>query len=160
MYKVIEGHNNMYSIGDDGTVINNKTGKKLKAVKSGSGYYHITLCYGRKENVLIHRLVAKAYISNPDNLPIVNHKDENKGNNSANNLEWCTQKYNANYGKGAMVKNSPIIQKDIEGNIIRRWASIKEAAENLNLKYQVISRVCRKIRKTSGGFCWEYDNKG
>ena len=74
-------------------------GKTLSPIKNGGGYLRVNLCnkYGRKA-VFVHRLVAKAFIENFDNLPEVNHKDENKENNSLENLEWCDAKYNSNYG--------------------------------------------------------------
>ena len=96
--KIIEGHNGAYSITSDGRVFNNFKKQFVKPPKGKNGYLHVTLCYGNKKDVLIHRLVAQAFVNNPDNLPVVNHKDENKLNNSAENLEWCTMKYNNNYG--------------------------------------------------------------
>lgn len=156
LWKNIEGHSGAYLISNEGVVFNQLTGKPLKSVIGTNGYCHVTLCYGVKEDVSIHRLVAQAFIPNPDNLPEVNHKDENKANNSVDNLEWCTCKYNANYGLGALRRNTAIIQKDKAGNVIKQWNSMKEAAGILGLKYQSISRVCRGLRKTCGGYKWEY----
>lgn len=76
-----------------------KSKKFLKPVKNNTGYSIVCLHKdGEHKNYYIHRLVAEAYIPNPDNLPQVNHKDENKENNSLQNLEWCTHEYNNNYG--------------------------------------------------------------
>ena len=87
-----------YAVSNYGTVINIKRDKVLKPGVAG-GYLRVVLCNnGKMRNHLIHRLVALAFISNPDNLPEVNHKDENKTNNCVWNLEWCTKKYNNNYG--------------------------------------------------------------
>lgn len=155
-YKTISGHESAYLIGDDGSVKNKITNKILKPVKGKGGYYHVTLCYGKKEDCLVHRLVAIAFIKNPNNLPCVNHKDENKENNCVDNLEWCDHKYNLNYGKMKQIRNTQIIQKDKEGKFVKVWNSMKEASERLNIKYQGISRVCRKQRKTCGGYIWEY----
>ena len=155
-WKEIKGHDGAYLIGSNGKVFNQRTGKYLKPIKGSNGYYHVTLCYGKKEDCMIHRLVAEAFLPNADNLPQVNHKDENKLNNSVENLEWCTAKYNVNYGKGALQRNSPVLQIDSAGNVVRQWNSIKEASEELGIKAQGISRVCRKGRKTSGGFRWAY----
>lgn len=76
------------------------TGKILTPQFDGRGHYlHVQLSNGEKSRIeLVHRLVAKAFIENPYNFPEVNHKDENKTNNMANNLEWCDHKYNNNYG--------------------------------------------------------------
>ena len=73
--------------------------KVMKTTFNDSGYEEIKLCKNNKyTQVFIHRLVAQAFIPNPNNLPFVNHKDENPRNNCADNLEWCTAKYNTNYG--------------------------------------------------------------
>lgn len=156
LLKEIKGHNSAYLVGSNGAVLNIVTGKYLKPVKGTNGYYHVTLCYGKKEDRSVHRLVAEAFVPNPNNLPCVNHKDENKLNNNADNLEWCDAKYNVNYGIGALARNSPVVQKDIDGNIIKFWGSMKEASEALNIKYQGISSVCRGRNKTCGGYKWEY----
>lgn len=155
LFRTIKGHEE-YMIGDKGTVMNMQTKKFLKPVKGNNGYLHITLCYGKREDCMVHRLVAEAFIPNPDNLPQVNHKDENKLNNSVDNLEWCTAKYNVNYGKCATHRNTPVVQMSHDGKLIRCWNSIKEASEFLNIKYQGISCVCRGVRKTCGGFRWKY----
>lgn len=159
LWKQIEGHQGAYLIGSNGEIFNQKTGKYLKPVRGSNGYCHVTLCYGEKEDCMIHRLVAETFIPNPGNLPQVNHKDENKLNNAVENLEWCTSKYNVNYGQGALQRNSPVLQIDKCGNVIKHWNSIKEASEELRIKSQGISRVCRKQRRSCGGFRWEYAEK-
>ena len=110
--KTITGYEN-YAITDTGKVINLKTSKELKQ-REKKGYMNVSLFNkGKKKNELVHRLVAKAFISNPNNLPQVNHKDENSKNNNVSNLEWCTQKYNNNYGtyreraRKRMLENNP-----------------------------------------------------
>lgn len=156
LFKQIKGHSSAYLVGSNGAIFNQITGKYLKPTLGSNGYYHLTLCYGERKDCLVHRLVAEAFIPNPHNLPCVNHKDENKRNNSAENLEWCTDKYNLNYGKCPSIKSTPVIQRSLNGNFIKKWNSIKEASQALNIKYQGISRVCRHIRKSCGGFLWEY----
>lgn len=80
-----------YQIYEDGRVWSNKTNKFLKPMKNQGGYCYVQLFDGHKgRNFFIHRLVVMAFIPNPDNLPQVNHKDENPENNSVENLEWCT----------------------------------------------------------------------
>ena len=98
MYKVIEGYPN-YSVSDSGQVMNNKTGRILKTYAHKDGYRAVKLYHNRKnKTLLVHRLVALAFIPNPCNYPQINHKDENTSNNCVENLEWCTGKYNCNYG--------------------------------------------------------------
>lgn len=85
--------------------------KVLKPYKDGKNYYFVVGLHkdGKKQYKLIHRLVADAFIPNPNNLPIVNHKDENKENNNVDNLEWCTYKYNSNYGNARMLMSKKAI---------------------------------------------------
>ena len=140
IWKDIEDYEEYYQISNLGRIRNKKESRILKPSKSG-GYYHISLRYGNKKEMLIHRLVAKAFIPNPLNLSYVNHKDENKLNNNVENLEWCTAKYNNSYGKGALARNQRVIQYDLQGNAIKIWESIKEASEELGVsqEYQLVA---------------------
>ena len=157
IFKDIKGYEGLYMISNKGnvkTLINNKI---MVLRVNHAGYCQVCLSKkGQKKSFLVHRLVAEAFVDNPNNYPCVNHIDEVKTNNDVNNIEWCTYQYNNNYGKNATQRNTRIIQYDSNNNYIREWGSLKEAAEYLNLKYQGISRVCRGLRKTSGGFHWEY----
>ena len=88
-----------YLIYPDGKVFSTKSNKFLKPNITPQGYKSVELFNNNgSKRLLIHRLVAQAFIPNPENLPQVNHKDENPSNNNVDNLEWCTQKYNCNYG--------------------------------------------------------------
>lgn len=120
------------------------------------GYYHATLCLDRKfYNLYPHQLVAKAFLPNPNNYPVVNHKDENPKNDvvwfntdgsidvNNSNLEWCTQKHNSNWGNAsakkieAMKRNGmirPVVLYDNDGNIIEEYESISEAERRNNIK--------------------------
>lgn len=90
----------MYSISTFGRVKSLYTNKILKPINN-RGYRFVTLMKDNKRyNCAIHRLVAKAFIANPNRYPVINHKDENKANNIITNLEWCDAKYNVNYGTG------------------------------------------------------------
>lgn len=95
-----EGYENLYEVSNLGRVrrIGKKNGKCLKPYPNKKGYLQVDLTNnGKRKCCRIHRLVAKAFIPNPNNLEEVNHKDENKTNNMVTNLEWCTSEYNANY---------------------------------------------------------------
>ena len=104
MWKDIEGYEGLYQVSNTGQAksLNYKGSGEAKLLKQSTnkqGYKRITLCKnGKTKRYSVHRLVALAFIPNPDNLPIINHKDENPSNNNVNNLEWCTYKYNINYG--------------------------------------------------------------
>ena len=88
-----------YQVTDDGRVWSKISNKYLKEKLTVDGYLRVCLCgeNGSRRQVCIHRLVAEAFIPNPTNLPQVNHKDENKTNNSVENLEWCSSQYNNTY---------------------------------------------------------------
>lgn len=95
----IKGYEGLYQVSNYGKIINIKRNKELKLHKDKYGYLKVTLSKNNfKKNFLVHRLVALAFISNPNNLLQINHKDENKMNNCVDNLEWCNAKYNCNYG--------------------------------------------------------------
>ena len=98
IWKPIIGYENLYKINNYGEVLSLRSNKILKPNDNGIGYFIIQLCKnGKRKNYLIHRLVAEHFLDNPNNLPEVNHKDEDKSNNFVNNLEWCKHKYNMNY---------------------------------------------------------------
>lgn len=155
VWKDISIGKGIYQISNEGRIRNALTRQILSPSRSGE-YLHIKLGYGINKYVLIHRLVAETFIPNPYGFMCVNHKDENKMNNHADNLEWCTYQYNARYGKGALIRNSRIIQYDMAGNAICIWESAKEAAETLELKYQGISACCRNKHKSCGGYMWSF----
>lgn len=95
----IKGYEGIYAITSCGRVWSYRAQKFMKPQKAHNGYYFVKLSYNGKQTYpKIHRLVAQAYIPNPDNLPQVNHKDEIRNHNWINNLEWCDAKYNCNYG--------------------------------------------------------------
>ncbi|MEE6721116.1 NUMOD4 domain-containing protein [Limosilactobacillus reuteri] len=98
-WKPIEGYEDYYLVSNKGNVKSIRSKKILKPRIGDAGYYYLVFSvHGKRKTVKIHRLVANAFIPNPNNLPMINHKDENKLNNNVNNLEWCTPKYNTNYG--------------------------------------------------------------
>ncbi len=111
IWKPILGYENLYNISNLGNVFSIKNNRNIKPTKNSKGYLMVGLCKKKKrKSCLVHRLVAKAFIDNPSNLPEINHKDENPSNNAASNLEWCTHKYNMSYNNlGKRVK----IQKEL-----------------------------------------------
>lgn len=138
-------------------------GKILKPVRDKLGYLRVSLKQNTKtKTFLVHRLVAIAFIPNPNNLPYVNHIDENTSNPVFTNLEWCTEQYNVCYGnsvaKSAKSRWRRVIQYDKEMNEIARFDSVKAASENIGIAQQNISAVCRGRAKYCGGFLWKYED--
>lgn len=123
---------------------------------------------GKDKFFPVHKLVALAFLPNQKNLPIINHKDENKYNNKVENLEWCDYHYNYYYGtsserarknislslKGKGAK--PILQYTLEGEFVREWDSIKQASEELNLNASVICNYLKGRFKSAYGYVWKY----
>lgn len=158
IYKTIEEFPN-YEVSNMGNV-RRKGRKMLKPLfTKNTGYYMVCLYneFGNKR-VLIHRLVADAFLSNPNNYPVVNHINEDKTDNRVENLEWCTRSYNINYGtsinKIRKSKQKGCLQMDMEGNIIKEWECIRVAQRTL--KINNISKCCMGKMKTTGGYKWKY----
>ena len=103
----------------------------------------------------VHRLVAEAFIPNPNNLPTVNHKDENKMNNSAENLEWMSIADNIKYSCCKSIN-----QLSIDGEFIRNWDSASEVSKELNFNASNILRCCKGLRKSAHGYKWCYVEGG
>ena len=138
-------------------------GKALKNQRCSNGYVEVACTRSGKRKVfLLHRLVAKLFIPNPDELPEVNHIDENISNCRADNLEWCTSKYNANYGtrnERCLANNPqkrPVEQYTKDGEFVKRWEMIADAAKHVGIDGSAITRVCMGKQHTSAGFVWRY----
>ena len=150
--------------------------KILKAGDDGSGYLQVVLCKGGKDKPCkVHRLVAEAFLENPDNLPDINHIDENSHNNNVNNLEWCTRKYNINYGtrniragksNSKANTNNPklsiaVISINKISGLITEFPSTMEAERVLGIDHSHIVKCCKGRQKSAGGFYWMYaDQEG
>lgn len=150
IWKIVDECPN-YSVSNLGRVKNNKTNKLMKP-NYGKDKYHRVELSGKK--FLVHRLVAKAFIPNPDNLPAINHKDSVRNNNVVENLEWCTIEYNTRYSlpRHTEVTGKKILQIDSNGNVVKEWESISEAARQLNIPRYVIHGCCNN----NSGFDFKY----
>lgn len=153
------GYEGLYEVSNFGRVRRN--GKILKPAMMRNGYLRVDLYKnGIAKHSALHRLVALAFLPNPDNLPYINHKDEDKTNNSIDNLEWCTPLYNSNYGKSRQKisesKYKPVLQYDLNGKFIKEYPSIQKAAEELSISATHISHVCKGSRNKTGGYIWKY----
>lgn len=127
-----------------------------------NGYLYVGFCLnGKSKSLLIHRLVAKAFIPNPQNFPVVNHINGIKGDNRVENLEWLTpgenQKHAFRIGlKKATDSSKPIYQFSLNGEFIREWKNFKEVTDSLGYDRSALIRVCKQRQKSSYGYTWKY----
>ena len=166
IWKDIDGYEGLYQVSNKGHVKSLKWGKEriLRPVIDRYGYYYIMLYNDSvRKHFKLHRLVAQAFIPNPENKPQVNHKDENKLNNCVNNLEWSTAKENSNYGtrneRMGYSLSKPILQYSKSGDFIREWKSASEVEREFGINHSHIASCCRGKRKSSGNFIWRYKEK-
>ena len=159
---IYDGLDTNYMISDDGKVKNPK-GKEMK-LQIQQGYCHVTIQINKKgKRFRVHRLVAEAFIPNPENKPYVNHIDGNRMNNNINNLEWVTPQENTLHAvsTGLMqpTREKEIIQFDLDGNKIAEYKSISEAARQTNSEVSKICLCCSLQRITHNDFQWRYKNE-
>ena len=134
--------------------------KILKQYMNHTGYYSVQI-KGKKH---VHKLVLENFVENVNNLPCINHRDENKENNKLYNLEYCTYKYNTNYGttpkRISETKRKKYGRKtnqyDLQGNFLKTWNNAREIDQELNIAWQNVWKCCNGKRKTAGGFIWKY----
>ena len=174
-YRDIEGYEGHYMVDAKGNVFSLKRKKIMTPCKSNNGYMQVHLSIdGVMKSHKIHRLVAKAFIPNPYNLPQVNHKDEDKTNNCVENLEWCTQSYNMNYNDGqkrrassrdyeeiskkrSEAQSKEVTQYDFDGRIVAIWRNAYVAEEH-GYNRTMINQCCLGNKKSHKGYVWKYTN--
>ena len=163
VFRDIPGYEGLYQVSNLGNVKSlgngdnkNNVGKErmLKLQKDKDGYLTVFLSiHNYKRLHKVHRLVALAFLPNPNNYPQINHKDKNKSNNNVDNLEWCTAQYNVDYSV-----SKPVNQYSLDGIYIATYKSIKEASRTTGTDQTGIVQCCKGKLKTSGGFIWKYVN--
>ena len=183
IWKTIEDYPN-YMVSNMGRVKRLSTGyyrrteKILNPQIQSNGYLHINLSQkGKTKCFLVHRLIAQVFIPNPNNLPQVNHINENKTDNRVENLEWCDRKYNINYGNGiskrvktnkengtykkigeinSKIRSKSILQFSKDNSFIRKWDSIIDVQRELGYDNRQICSCLKNRQKTAKGFKWVY----
>lgn len=177
IWKDIRGFEGMYQVSNLGNIkslsrkarISNGKyrtvgGQIITPMMCSGGYLEVNLySHGKRFVRLLHRVVAEAFIPNPHGYPQINHKDENITNCAADNLEWCTAKYNANYGtrNSRMMENRefrPVDQYDKYGNFIKHYDKIADAESETGASTTAIIRVCKGKQHTSLGYVWKYSD--
>lgn len=174
VWKDIEGYEGLYQVSSFGRVKSFdsidkldriRKGRVLKGIKDVKGYLLVNLY---KNSIVstkkIHRLVAQAFIPNPENKPQVNHIDENKTNNMVSNLEWSTSKENNNHGtridRMAKTQSIPLIATNLKTGKSTEFYGVSECARQLNLNRGNITSVLKGRRNQTGGYTFKYLNEG
>lgn len=188
-YYIINNLGSVRSLGRDNKYKKRHNPKELSQRKDKDGYKIVTLYDkdGNRKDFKVHRLVAMTFIPNPNNYPVVNHKNEIRDCNYVENLEWCTVKYNSNYGtmpykRSIWQKGKPkpssqgknnyfygkhfsgslspcskkVVQYSLNGELLNTYNCTREAGEAAGVSASLISVCCRGLRKTGGGYKWEY----
>ena len=173
IWKDIEGYKGLYQVSNMGRVkslertVRCDRGYRiiperiLKTGKNNCGYLHVQLCKeGKVITCRVHRLVAQAFIENPNNLPVINHKDEDKTNNCVDNLEFCSYSYNNSYGTGnkkrAKKLSKPVIGISKSNGLILEFPSLMEASRQVRIDQCSICKCCQGRRKSAKGYYWHY----
>ena len=168
IWKDIEGFESIYQVSNHGRVRSldrlDNLGKRIKGIirkisKQSSGHNYVLLSKnGKPKRESVHRLVGNAFIPNPNNLPYMNHKDENPDNNRVENLEWCTVLYNNTYNN----RHKKIGQKlsipiyVLDGECDYYFESTKKASDFFGLHTGHVAECLKGRAKTHKGFKYEY----
>lgn len=182
IWKDVKGYEGLYQVSSFGSVKSadtklyhktswgnytyyNKKGKILKPYHNNKGYLIVNLYKdGKCKHFLIHRLVAEAFVPNLDNLPEVDHIDENKNNNIYSNLLWCDRLYNNTKGvqskegrrKSASFRMKRVSQYNLDGTLLNVYNGVRIAEEQTNISNANIIKCCKGKAKTAGGYIWRY----
>lgn len=187
IWKDVKGYEGLYKACNLIKVMNVRTGKILKPAKASNGYLTVALCKnGVQKTHTIHRIIAEAFIPNPDNKPCIDHINTDRTDNRIENLRWVTYKEqmeneltkehckeahktetdnwfkcgnkNLMYGKtGEKCPTSkPVLQYDLDGNFIKEWECMREVERVLGIQQSKISLCCQGKRNKTGGYRWAY----
>lgn len=174
IWKDIRGYEGKYQVSNCGRVkslqrwdsLHNRVHKREKLLKQNydrKGYAKVKLYDStHKQTLPVHRLVATAFILNPDNKPQVNHINGIKADNTVENLEWCSNIENQHHARingladNCKKKGKAVVQCDLQGNVVKVWKNIKTASTTLHLQSSCICLCCKGKRDSAGGYIWKY----
>lgn len=164
VWKDVPGYEGIYFASNLGRVRSNRC--VLRPSIHRDGYCHVVFCVkGVRKYLSVHRVVALAFIPNPENLPQINHKDENKVNNCVENLEWCTMDYNIHYGTGQIRSRNrglpsnvkPVTQYSLDGVFIAKYPSTMDAYRKTGVNQANINACAHHKHHQMKGFVWRFD---
>ena len=164
IWRHIPGFEGNYLVSDVGQVWSIRRGICLKPKIDRYGYEVVTLSIkGKAYSRTVHRLVAQAFLPNPNNLATVNHINENKVDNRVENLEWMSVADNDNYGsrnkKMANTKCRLPVEQILPNGITIKYKGVKDASRKTGINRSSIAICCQHKRKTAGGYRWRYINE-
>jgi len=174
VWKDVVGYEGLYEVSNSGKVRMLRNGNshymaEKRCQKNNKGY--LTTMLSNKDRSrkrwLVHRLVAIAFLPNPNNYPYINHKDENKENNSVDNLEWCDNRYNVLYSlerheratpntRNGKRKHMRVIQCTMDGEVIREWENAREVFRETGMSDCSVTSCCLGKRNMAYGYKWRY----
>jgi hypothetical protein len=174
-WKNISEYEGLYQVSSFMKVLNVKTGKILKLFKNEKGYLNVNLSKnGDIKMFRVHRLIAQAFVPNPENKPEVDHINTYRDDNRIENLRWVNEDEQHNniltkehirrgethylYGKYGKEhpQSKPVLQYDLDDNFIREWENSRQIEKELNIKRPSICNCCNGKHKTAGGYIWKY----
>ena len=161
-WKSIAGYDGLYEVSDLGRIKSLKYGKEkiLKPGKNTGGYLFVILCKDcHTKHLLVHRIVAEAFIPNTQGLETVNHKDEVKTNNTVSNLEWMSQGDNVAYSQPQWAKRSVQMFDKSTGELLATFPSTMEAERVTGIDQSNVSKCCLGKHKSAGGYVWKYQSE-
>lgn len=158
IWKPLQGYEKYYKVSNLGKIFSFHKNKLLKPHKCKNGYTYVCLVNDDKKHFYsLHRIIAKHFVPGySSSRCFVNHINEDKTDNRADNLEWCTKAYNNTYNGKALRCSKAIKQCSKTGALIKTWQSAREIDRELHVSYKNISACCRGLRKSAGGYVWEF----
>lgn len=172
LWKDIKGYEGLYKVSSLGQIksltrllSDGRVWKEhILSQETNYGYKRVVLVKNNiKKHYRVHKLVAQAFIPNPYKYTIINHKDENKANNNIENLEWCSSKYNSNYGnckyKIANKLSKPVMQYTKNFELLNTYKSLSEVGRQTGYSIGYISQCCNGKCYSAYGYIWRWANE-
>jgi len=172
IWKDIQGYERYYRVSNFGNILSVRSGKLLKPSINNCGYLILSLTVGGRKSFLVHRLVGIHFVPNPKGLKELNHKDGDKLNCCAWNIEWTTRKENIRHAINVLGFDHHTINKDkvgalnwnskevnqfnLDGSFVAKYGSTTEAFRETGIDFSSIQKVCLGKRGSAGGFKWTY----